>query len=88
MAKDKLVKGDRIFPKIRESLEGKKIKQCKMVLCEDPETGKWYVKPEGPCKKGYMEKVRDAIIQRGLIFPNVMTGDLPESLRDKSKEDE
>jgi hypothetical protein len=41
---------------------------CRLVLCEDPDTGEILVKPDGPCPKGYIEKYRDRCQQDGITF--------------------
>lgn len=48
---------------------------CSLVLCEDPETGELLVKPSGQCPPGYIEKIRDKAIDKGVTFiiPKVRT---------------
>jgi hypothetical protein len=48
---------------------------CKLVLCEDPDTGEVLVKAEGPCPPGYIERYRDKCQESGITFviPKVYT---------------
>lgn len=42
---------------------------CELVLCEDPGTGEWVVRPKGNCPLGYIEKAAAAVEkQHQLIF--------------------
>jgi len=42
---------------------------CKLTMCEDPKTGKVIVKGTKGCPKGYIEKVKQKVIQEGIWFP-------------------
>jgi hypothetical protein len=41
---------------------------CSFVMCEDPKTGEMVVRPKGHCPRGYIEKAKAAIKERGLLF--------------------
>jgi len=55
---------------------------CKLTMCEDPKTGKIVVKGSKGCPKGYIEKVKQKVIQEGIYFPEGSYGRLPESRGD------
>ena len=41
---------------------------CKLVMCEDPITGRVVIKPSGKCPSGYMEKVMKKAQTTGITF--------------------
>jgi len=45
------------------------IRLCTLKMCEDPKTGKVVVKGSKGCPKGYIEKVKQRVIQEGIWFP-------------------
>ena len=53
---------------------------CELVFCEDPETGDLVVKPRGNCPRGYIERLRDKAIEKGIVFefPKVRTREAAE----------
>ena len=40
---------------------------CRLVMCEDPVTGRWILQPEGKCPRGYIEKVVADIERDGFV---------------------
>jgi len=42
--------------------------QCELVICYDPETKDYVVRPRGNCPTGYIEKAKSEIQDRGLVF--------------------
>jgi len=42
---------------------------CTLKMCEDPVTGKITVKGSKGCPPGYIEKVKQKVIQDGIWFP-------------------
>ena len=44
-----------------------------MVFCEDPNTGDLILKANGPCPKGYVERIRDKALEEGItiIVPKI-----------------
>jgi len=42
---------------------------CTLKMCEDPKTGKITVKGSKGCPKGYIERVKQKVIQDGIWFP-------------------
>ena len=50
------------------SAKTKKKLGCKMVFCEDPESGRLIVKPEGKCPEGYIERMSERVNKEGFLF--------------------
>ncbi len=48
---------------------------CPVKICENPETGEVELVPTGPCRPGFIEKLRDKAMEKGLTFviPKVKT---------------
>lgn len=42
---------------------------CKVEVCENPDTGDWYVKSSGPCSAGYLRRFKQIATSRGILFP-------------------
>lgn len=42
---------------------------CELTICEDPNTGQWFVKSSGKCPKGYIEKAKQGLKKNGILFP-------------------
>ena len=68
--------------KDKKEREGKTIKGCKMILCEDPITGNIKLFPVA-CPKGYIDKMKKKMRDTGVKFseeplPEGVTLNIPE----------
>jgi hypothetical protein len=63
-----------------EKVKAEKVKRtsesaCELVMCFNEETGEVQARPRGNCPKGFVEKIRDKCIDKGIVFivPKVET---------------
>ena len=55
-------------PRPRKSSASTRQKGCVWVGCVDPATGDFVQRPKGHCPPGYVEKVKQLIRDRGIVF--------------------
>lgn len=60
---------------LKETMEEEKQSKCELVICEDPITGDFVVKPKGKCPEGYIERAKEGIKTKGLVFPKKVKED-------------
>lgn len=42
--------------------------KCKLVVCEDPDTGMVKLAPSGECDPGWIKKVKECIETKGILW--------------------
>jgi hypothetical protein len=61
-------------------------KACWVEVCENPETGDWYVKGHGACSPTYLRRFKQVALSRGIVFPP--EADAPASPAGRAAEQE